>query len=86
METPVIKSGTVINVDGHKVVVIDITSRESPDGRSLVIRAVDKDTANKIQHDAIENEKVKDEALGSLKDLLGVVGPRLKEFFDEKGL
>lgn len=86
METPVIKSGTVINVDGHKVVVIDITSRESPDGRSLVIRAVDKDTANKISHDAIENEKVKDEALGSLKDLLGVVGPRLKEFFDEKGL
>lgn len=86
METPVIKSGTVINVDGHKVVVIDITSRESTDGRSLVIRAVDKDTANKIQHDAIENEKVKDEALGSLKDLLGVVGPRLKEFFDEKGL
>lgn len=87
MDAPVIKSGTVINVDGHEVVIIDLATRESPDGRSVVVRAVDKENADKIQRETIEQEQIKDETLDSLKNLLRTVGPKLQDFLGgEKGL
>ena len=87
VDAPVIKSGTVIHVDGHDVIVVGIETNEAFGGRTLYIRATDKDNAEKIQREIFEASQVKEAASDSLNDLVKHVGPMLKKMFDdsEKG-
>lgn len=83
MEAPVLRVGTVISVDGHEVVIVSIDSFETLEGRSLMIRAADKESADKLQHDIVEAAKIREHTIDSLGDLAKTVSPMLKKMFGD---
>lgn len=71
-DVPNIKVGTVIQLDGHELTVIDINIMATIDGRSAVIRACDEESAKKMQLKQMQQEHIGEEAMEGLKKLMAM--------------
>lgn len=72
MDAPIIKVGTVVQIDGHELTVIDINMMATIDGRSAVIRVCDEESAKKMQIKQMQQEHIGEEAMEGLKKLMGM--------------
>lgn len=71
-EHQAIKTGTVITVDGHEITVVDINTSENVDGRSVLIRAMDDESARKFQLQKLKQEHIGEDAMDAMKKLIGM--------------
>ena len=66
-----LKVGEAVHVDGYDLTIMDISSQQTVKGRSIIIRAVDAESAQQIQAEQIKSEQMQEQVIETVKKMFG---------------